>query len=108
MCGGFPARDKRVAFARRSCANNRLERTGRSHRALELAADQMIDRIAAAALEEDGDAEERPQQGEFIAAIGPEISELPLEQDDDHDHLDSDDGGSDAREQADREANGGD
>src|SRR6185312_2370371 len=87
-----------------------LDQPGRDARrdnlSSELAADQAVDRIAAAALEEDGDAQERPQQRELVTATGPEIAELPLEKQDDDQHLDADHGGGDAGEKADRETRG--
>src|SRR5580700_840573 len=70
-------------------------------------AEQPVDRIAAAAAEEDRQAEQPPQQGVFITLGGPEVAELPLEKDDDDSHLDPDDQCRHAGEKPDREANRG-
>jgi hypothetical protein len=59
-------------------------------RRLELLADQPVDRIPAAAAEEDRKAGQPPQQGVFVTLGGPEVAELPLEKDDDDSHLDPD------------------
>src|SRR5260221_8720336 len=71
---------------------------------LKFLAEIVVDRPAAAALEHDRKAKRRPQQWEFVAAIGPEVSTGPLKDDHDHDHLHKDHRGGEAREQADCEA----
>ena len=50
----------------------------------------MVERVASAAAEEDGDAEEPPEQCELDAFLGPEIAVGPLIDEDDHRHLDPD------------------
>src|SRR4051812_16008358 len=57
------------------------------HRVSELLADVVIDRIAAAPAKPDREAEQHPHQRELVAAIGPEVAVLPLEHEDDHQHL---------------------
>ena len=48
-----------------------------------LLAEQVVDRVAAAAAEEDRGAQQQPQHGVFDALVGPEVAELPVEHRDD-------------------------
>ena len=73
---------------------------------LEFLRQKAIDRIAAAAAEQDGDKQQQPEQREFVALLRPEIAVRPGEDDCYDGHLHAQDRRADAGEQANRQSRG--
>ncbi len=68
----------------------------------------MIDRPPTPSAKENREAQGRPKQREFVAPFGPEVTKGPLENNDDHQHLDKYHRRSNARQKANRQACRGD